>query len=270
MISCLLLLIHIVLVDSAHFNGGTIRWIPVNPYDNSTTVTIDLIQSYWWTFPLVRCASDVPISTSVYSAASADLTCVANCLTDGGYSNNTISIITDCVAASSAVGVMISQRSVSINLTAGAYFYVGYMGAAWRTLNGVTTGGSSWSIVSFIDLRFRPDGFINTPPTARVISPQYVIVNQIAQISIFVADVNVGDNVRCRWATSSGVTLVNECGGICYPAGVPPTSSLSNCTLTFQGSITGSWYAAAVQVRPNEESSQNYSYVIFLLGRGFS
>ena len=248
MISCLFLFIHIILMDAAHFNGGTIRWMPVNPYDNSTSVTINLIQSYWWTYPLVRCATNVPISTSTYASAMANLICVANCLTDGGYSNNTISILTDCTAASSPVSVMISQRSVSITLGAGAHFYVAYRGNAWRTLNGPTTAGSSWSIVSFIDLRLRPDGFINTPPVARVISPQYVIVNQTAQISIFVADINVGDVVRCRWAMNSGVTPVDECGGICYPGGTLSSSSLSNCTLTFQGLVPGTWYAAAVQV----------------------
>ena len=53
---------------------------------------------------------------------------------------------------------------------------------------------------SFIDLRMRPDGFINTPPTANVVSPQYVVVNKTAKISISVSDFNVGDDVRCRWS----------------------------------------------------------------------
>jgi len=50
-----------------------------------------------------------------------------------------------------------------------------------------------------IDLRFRPDGIINTLPTARVVSLQYAIVNRTTTITIPVSDVNSGDDVRCRW-----------------------------------------------------------------------
>ncbi|CAF2938529.1 unnamed protein product [Rotaria sp. Silwood2] len=46
----------------------------------------------------------------------------------------------------------------------------------------------------------RPDGFINTPPEATVVSPQYAVVNQTTQIQIPVSDVNTGDDIRCRWS----------------------------------------------------------------------
>ena len=245
---CLFLLFHVTFINGVHFNGGTIRWTPADPYDNSSSIKINLIQSYWWTYPRVQCATNVPISTALYSSANANLICIADCSTDGGYSSNPIDILTDCSVASSPVGLMISQRSVSVTLSAGAHFYVAYRGIAWRPLNISGASSPNWSIVSFIDLRLRPDGFINTPPVARVVSPQYVIVNETVHLPISVEDVNTGDDIRCRWATSSGVTPVDECGGICYPAGILPTASLSNCTLTFQGLVAGSWYAAAVQV----------------------
>ena len=57
-----------------------------------------------------------------------------------------------------------------------------------------------WSIVTNIDLRKRPDGIINTPPVATVVSPQYSIVNRTTNIRIPVSDANVGDDVRCRWS----------------------------------------------------------------------
>ena len=60
--------------------------------------------------------------------------------------------------------------------------------------------GLQWSIVTYIDLRFRPDGIINTPPIAAVLSPQYAIVNRTTQITIPVSDVNAADDVRCRWS----------------------------------------------------------------------
>ena len=46
----------------------------------------------------------------------------------------------------------------------------------------------------------RPDGFINTPPVASIVSPQYAFVNQTIEINIPASDVNAGDDVRCRWA----------------------------------------------------------------------
>ena len=85
-------------------------------------------------------------------------------------------------------------------MTAGAHFYLAYVGSAWVPLNDPAQSGLQWSIVSFIDLRMRPDGIINTPPVASVVSPQYAIVNQTTQITIPVSDVNAGDDVRCRWS----------------------------------------------------------------------
>ena len=148
----------------------------------------------------IICATNVPISTSGYSSPNANLTCVTDCTSDGGYSTKPVSILTDCISASSSLGMMTSQRSVNITLTAGAHFYLAYVGSSWKALNNPSQSGLEWSILSFIDLRMRPDGFINTPPTANVVSPQYVVVNKTAKISISVSDANVGDDVRCRWS----------------------------------------------------------------------
>jgi hypothetical protein len=175
--------------------------MPVDPYDNSSSIAITIIQSYWWSYPTITCAANVPISTSGRSSENSNLTCVVDCSTDGGYSTEPISILTDCISVSSSLGMLTSQRSVNITLSAGAHFYLAYVGSAWAPLNYPVQSGLEWSILTFIDLRLRPDGFINTPPVANVISPQYVIVNTTAEIQISVSDVNVGDDVRCRWST---------------------------------------------------------------------
>ena len=201
MFRSLLLFLCVIISDALHFDGGNIRWMPANPYDNSSSITIFIIQTYWWTYPTISCANNVPISTSGRSGENANLTCVTDCTSDGGYSTKPVSIVTDCISASSSLGMMTSQRSVNITLTAGAHFYLAYVGSAWRPLNAPPQSGLEWSIVSFIDLRLRPDGFINTPPTASVVSPQYVFLNETANIPISVSDANVGDDVRCRWST---------------------------------------------------------------------
>jgi hypothetical protein len=195
----LILLCSFVIINGRHFNGGTITWASINPYDNSSSVGVTITQSYAWTYPLINCATNVPISTS--GRSDSNLTCVADCSTDGGYSARPIDILTDCTSASSSLGMMNSQRSRNISLTAGAYFYLAFVGSAWAPLNDPAESGLEWSIVTFIDLRMRPDGFINTPPVASVVSPQYAIVNRTIQINIPVSDVNVGDDVRCRWST---------------------------------------------------------------------
>ncbi|CAF3179991.1 unnamed protein product [Rotaria sp. Silwood2] len=190
-----------VFTDAKHFNGGTIKWTPINPYDNSTLVDVTITQSYSWTYPYVKCANNVPISTSIWASANTNLTCVVDCSTDGGYSSAPVDILTNCTSASSSLQMMTSERSKNVTLSADAHFYLAYRGSSWVALNNPATAGLEWSIVTYIDLRKRPDGFINTPPVASIVSPQYAIVNRTIQINIPVSDVNVGDDVRCRWST---------------------------------------------------------------------
>ncbi|CAF4684018.1 unnamed protein product, partial [Rotaria sp. Silwood1] len=126
---------------------------------------------------------------------------MADCSTDGGYSTKPIDILTDCTSTSSSLKMMTTERSKNITLSADAHFYLAYRGNAWVPLNDPAQPGLDWSIVTYIDLRKRPDGFINTPPVAKIVSPQYAIVNKTIQIKIPVSDANAGDDVRCRWST---------------------------------------------------------------------
>ncbi|CAF3840720.1 unnamed protein product [Rotaria sordida] len=173
-------------------------------FDSLTTaenfVRITITQSYSWSFPTIKCANDVPITTSGRSGENDNLTCVVDCGSDGGYSSKPINILTDCISSSSSLGMMTSERKSNITLSAGAHFSIAYQGSAWRALGSPAKSGLDWSIVCSIDLIKRPDGFINTPPVATVVSPQYVIVNRTTQIKIPTSDANAGDDVRCRWS----------------------------------------------------------------------
>jgi hypothetical protein len=189
-----------VNTEGRHFDGGTITWTPIDPYDNSSSVGITITQSYSWAYPIITCATNVPITTPGRSTQNWNLTCVVDCTTDGGYSTKPIDMLTDCTSVSSSLGMMSSSRSHNLTLTADAHFYLANVGSAWVALNDPPQSGLEWSIVTLIDLRMRPDGFINTPPVASVVSPQYAFVNQTIQINIPVSDVNAGDDVRCRWA----------------------------------------------------------------------
>lgn len=186
--------------EGRHFNGGTIRWAPVDPYDNSSVIVITLTQTYFWTYPMMKCDRNVPISTAGRSSQNAQVTCVADCATDGGYSSKPVDILTDCQSASAKIGLMTSERSVNVTLTSGAHFFGAYIGSAWSPLNDPTQNNLDWSILFSVDIRKRPDGLINTPPIAQVISPQYVIVNRRTNIHIKTYDSNEKDDVRCRWS----------------------------------------------------------------------
>ncbi|CAF2211140.1 unnamed protein product [Rotaria magnacalcarata] len=123
---------------------------------------------------------NVPISTASFVGANTNLSCVVDCSTDGGYSIVPINILTDCTTASSLLKRMARN--------------------AWVPLNDPPQSGLEWSIVTFIDLRRRSDGFINNTPVPNFISPQHVTVNKTIQITIPVSDANIDDDVRCRWS----------------------------------------------------------------------
>jgi hypothetical protein len=192
------ILVFPVAIKSSHFNGGTITWSPVDPYTNSSTVVITIIQTYAWTLSRVRCDKNVPISTGAWNNTNRNLTCVAGCSTQGNYANSPVDILTDCISSSSSLDMMKSQRAKNVTLTIGTYFSIAYKDGDWRDLGNSVSGG--WSIVTLIDLRRRADGIINTPPILSITSPQYVIVNRTTRISIPVYDANEGDHIRCRWS----------------------------------------------------------------------
>lgn len=198
-----LILILALAIEASHFNGGSISWTPLNPNTNGTTVSITIIQSYSWVLSEVDCKNNVPVTTSGRSDENENLTCIAGCGNDGGYSGKVIDVLTDCISSSTSLDMMKSQRARNITLNTGAYFVVGFQDGKWRGLEN-SDSDEQWSITSLIDLRRRPDGLINTPPVSNVVSPQYVIVNQWTQITIPVYDVNQGDDVRCRWAKDPG------------------------------------------------------------------
>lgn len=195
-------LVYFISINAKHFDGGTIRWEPVNPYDTVSPITISIIQSYSWAYPTVNCSKDVPITSKSSRGPypNANLTCVADCASDGGYSANPINILTDCQSVSTSLGIMSSQGTKNVSLSVGAHFYLAFEGSAWVALNDPPEDNLAWSIVTYIDLRIRSDGFINTPPVATVMSPQYAFVNQTMQIPIPVSDANARDTVRCRWS----------------------------------------------------------------------
>ena len=201
MLPSLFVLFCVALITvGGYFNGGTINWAPVYSRQNSTPVPITITQTYSWTLASIRCANDVPVSTSEWNDVNQNLICVADCTTDGGYSTRPINSLTDCTSSSTSLNMMSSTRSNNITLHAGAHFYLAYLESAGVPFGQPPQSDVEWLIVTFIDLRMRSDGFINSSPVAGIVSPQYTSVNQTIQIKILVSDINVSDDIRCRWS----------------------------------------------------------------------
>ena len=114
-------------IKAHHFNGGTITCSTINPSANSSLSGISITQTYSWSYPALNCLTNVPISSGgVYANLDLNLTCVANCSMDGGYSDSAGDILTDCTSASSSLGMMTSERSVNITLNGSVYFWLTY------------------------------------------------------------------------------------------------------------------------------------------------
>jgi hypothetical protein len=102
-----------------------------------------------------------------------------------------------------------------------------------------------------------PDGTVNSPPVAVIISPIYIPVGIQQTIFIPTIDAN-NDHVQCRFANDA-----NECADVCPPASLPNgTIILSNCTLFITSANVGDWYAVAIMVRKTIISYLNLEFII--------
>jgi hypothetical protein len=194
-----LTLFNLSLVQSTHFYGGTVTWKPLNNTDSNPTIPIMFTQSYQWRRSYIGayCNESYVLNQSpLIPTPSTSLLCVTTpsslC---GGY--GTILTSGHCTDFSALVDSSSSQISTVENIAAGSKFCVAFTGTNWVLLtincgtnsssvspnSTVTTttmapcynGAAGWSIGCCIDLSIRPDGFINTPPVASIMSRMYTL-----------------------------------------------------------------------------------------------
>ncbi|CAF0912723.1 unnamed protein product [Didymodactylos carnosus] len=172
------------------------------------------------------------------------LSCVANCSTSGGYVS--VPITPFCTDYSIPLQLTIGQRSDIVNISAGSHFTVAFRDHAWQPLALYSSNsGMDWSIACSIDLSIRPDGKLNTPPVATMISPINIPAGITQYIPIPILDAD-NDYLKCRYSTK---TPVDECGDVCQPSSLPNgTTIFPNCTLAITGVKSNDWYAVAIQV----------------------
>lgn len=238
----IMLLLGLIMTDRiecSHFLGGTITWRIESVSTNGSFVAIRLSQTYSYVYTSALCTSINIATNQLLAGSSGSLTCSPSC--PSGFS---VSAQVYCTDGSVASNIGVGKRSDVIWLPLNTSFSAMYVGGSWGFLS---TGGSGWSISTYINVIRRSDtGLFNTPPVSNVVSPIIIPLKQTRSIVIPVSDAD-GDHLRCRWASSSG--SVNECSSVCPPTSLPNGTILhSNCTLEIPAANATGVYAIALMV----------------------
>ncbi|UJR07174.1 hypothetical protein I4U23_011462 [Adineta vaga] len=275
---------NISLIELKHFYGGTVTWKPMTKNVTGSTVAIMFTQSYQWKRTWTPssgggstyCDKTTILNRSPKIPVSGDnLLCVSGSC--GGYTN--IPVDEYCTDFSTVVDSSSGQISTLRTITVGSKFCVAFQSKYWMkvlstdctsqsygrkkrattlTQTGCFSDSADWSIGCCVDLTIRPEGFINTPPVATIISPMQVPINTLTDIQIPIIDAD-NDYLLCRWAKNT--TTFNECGDVCQMA---PGSKLdeSTCTVTFNstGKTVGDFYAIALMVEDFYDATTNTSF----------
>jgi hypothetical protein len=179
------------MIESSQFYGGTVTWKPLNNTDLNSTIPIIFTQSYQWRESQTHCDQSYILNQSPQIPMNTDqLQCVttppSSC---GGYTP--VSVNGYCTDFSTVIDSSSSQISYTEMITMGSTFCVSYQGATWPTVQSTICGFScyidtaTWSLGCCVDLTPRPDGFINTPPVATIISRMFTLIFQKKLISFF-------------------------------------------------------------------------------------
>ena len=154
-----------------------------------------------------------------------------------------------CTDFSPILNYSSGERYSVLTLPVNRSFVIGFYGSAWIRL--ALKGYGDWQVTGRIDLTVRPDGKINTPPMGNVLPITLRQMNRTYYQTIVVADIDVGDTVRCRWAVNNGSLNSNgydECASVCAPT-LPAGYMLfpDNCTVAFTVNDTG-YFAMTIQI----------------------
>ncbi|CAF4849818.1 unnamed protein product [Rotaria sp. Silwood1] len=247
----------VIAARAGHYKGGLINWKPVDPYTNSSTVEVIIYQSHSWTLTRLHCDQALIDSLGLYvDGTSFTGQPFIACESPAGCSGtgfNTIRQVTFCTDFSTAVQISSGALIKKITLDRNTDILVGFTGNSWASeiktsLNAVA---DYWRVITHIDLTQKYP--INSSPVTGSLPLIRVIEGQTAIIQIPAADWDRTDDIRCRWADSSG-PAGDECGDICNNLPGANLSS-SECTITWNAvrrsvdaHLTTSTYVVAIMV----------------------
>ncbi|CAF4969164.1 unnamed protein product, partial [Rotaria sp. Silwood1] len=256
----------VIAVRAPHYKGGLINWKPVDPYTNSSNVEVIIYQSHSWTLSRLHCDQALINSLGLYvDGTSFSGEPRIECQSPAGCSGtgfNTISQVTYCTDFSTAVQISSGALIKKITLDRNTDILVGFNSSAWASeiKTSLNTAANGWRVITHIDLTQKYP--INSSPVTGSLPLIRVIEGQTAIIQIPAADWDRTDDIRCRWANSSG-PAGDECGDICNNLPGANLSS-SECTITWNAVrrsvdalLTTSTYVVAIMVEDFVNSASN-------------
>ena len=106
----------------SHFDGGTIRWAPVNKSATGSPVQIVITQSYTYTLSLITCNVGSLIGSSIYGYNFC-LWCTLNC---GAASAGYVAppVLGYCTGSNSGLDLAFVERTDTVNVSANATFSI--------------------------------------------------------------------------------------------------------------------------------------------------
>ncbi len=109
-------------IFGSHFDGGSIRWVPIDNNVTTSPVQILITQSYTYTLSSVTCTVGSLLGNTAYGA-NFSLWCIANCgATSAGYVAPTV--LGYCTGSNAGLNLAFVQRTDIVNLTANDYFTI--------------------------------------------------------------------------------------------------------------------------------------------------
>ena len=219
------------------FQGGTITWKPVDPYASGPNVDVIIYQTHSWTLSRLNCSQAMIDSLGWYTDGGGafngvpSLACISSTVSCTASTFNTINQRTFCTDFSNTVQSSSGALIKTMTLSRSTNILIGFVGSSWapeiKLANG--NGAISWRVVALIDLTKNYP--INSSPGMSYSYQPYensrsfnlvtgalpvirVIEGRQAIIQIPAADWDVTNDIRCRWANSSGAAG-DECGDVC-------------------------------------------------------
>lgn len=213
------------------FRGGLLSWKAVNETEILISHRVSYVYSY--------CSNDERNDT---------LQCISGC-------SGSVILAAYCTRNSSSENWADFEGVTTFDIAdpTSTTLELIFDGSAWMSLTGPTSAGS-WNLKMTVDLSQRDDtGTINHSPVSSMDSSLVLYQSCLtSEIDIPVTDADVGDDVRCRFASGS-----DECNSVCGNHISFLTLNESSCSFTISNlnSVPTGNYAMALQIEDFINSS---------------